>query len=227
MEANVKTCKKCGETKPLEAYPKTKKTNDGHSGSCKECRNAYVVAWSARNPEKIREIKAKYRAKNPDKGRKDYDIYLARVGKSRYKPKTPEEIRERKNEYNSRWKKEDRKKHPEKYKNSPRKLEWQRMDRLKHPEKYKEYVKICYYRHHQKYIAKAHEWYKANREYVVERQKVYNRNRIASLADRYVLSLIKGKGGKLTDIPQELIEAKRLQLKIRRMANEISNSTTK
>lgn len=223
----MKTCKKCGINKPLQAYPKSKRTNDGHMGSCQECRNAYAVAWRARDPEKNRAIRAEWRAKNPDKERQYYDNCLAREGKSRREPKTPEELRIRQNEYNKRWLKQDREKHPEKYKTTPRKLEWQRIDRLMNPEKYKRYVKNCYERNRQKYIAKTSAWREANKEYVAEKQKTYNRNRVDNLRDTYVKNLIKGKTEiPIATIPQALIEAKRLQLKIRRMTNEKHNTTT-
>jgi pyruvate/2-oxoglutarate dehydrogenase complex dihydrolipoamide acyltransferase (E2) component len=95
------------------------------------------------------------------------------------------------------------------------------------PEKYKRYVKNCYERNRQKYIAKTSAWREANKEYVAEKQKTYNRNRVDNLRDTYVKNLIKGKTEiPIATIPQALIEAKRLQLKIRRMTNEKHNTTT-
>ena len=224
----MKTCKKCGISKPLEAYPKSTRTNDGHLGSCQVCRNAYAVAWRARDPEKHRATRAEWRTKNPNKNIEYYDNYLSREGKARRIPKTPEEIRLRQNEYNKKWEKQDRKKHPEKYKTTPRQLEWQRIDRLMHPEKYRMYSKTYYDRDPKKHRAKSAAWYKANKELVAEKNIVYNRNRVDKLKDHYVISLIKGKGGKLTDIPKALIEVKRLEILIkRRVKNENSNDTKK
>ena len=39
-----KTCKRCGETKPLEGFYKDKKNKDGHRGICKTCDKAQVYA---------------------------------------------------------------------------------------------------------------------------------------------------------------------------------------
>jgi hypothetical protein len=208
----VKTCKKCGETKALELFNKSTRTLDGHLGSCKSCLTAYKKQWKQDNPNKNIEY---------------YDNYLAREGKSRRVLKTDEEKRIKYNETQTKWRKADRKKHPEKYKSSPRKIEWQKIDRLMHPEKYRGYVKNCYERNRQKYIARTKAWYEDNKEYVAKKQKVYNRNRVDKLQDPYVKSLIKGKGElSIDDIPKALIEVKRLEILIkRRVKNENSNNT--
>ena len=52
-------CKKCGESKPLERFPKVKACREGRGGSCKKCQNAMkaktdkVLYW--KNPEKKRK----------------------------------------------------------------------------------------------------------------------------------------------------------------------------
>ena len=40
-EFEIKICKKCGESKPLEVFPPNKLGRDGHEGSCKTCKNEY------------------------------------------------------------------------------------------------------------------------------------------------------------------------------------------
>ena len=35
----VKTCKKCGITKDINCFTKSKNIKDGYENSCKECRN--------------------------------------------------------------------------------------------------------------------------------------------------------------------------------------------
>ena len=198
----MKTCKKCGESKKLELFAVSSRTRDGHLGVCRGCTLAYAKQWKQDNPEKVTAW---------------YDNHLESIGKTRHVLKTPEEIRARNNEYDLRWKKQDRVKHPEKYKSSPRKIEWQRLDKLMNPEKYKRYVKNCYERNRQKYIAKTSAWREANKEYVAEKQKTYNRNRVYNLRDPYVKSLIKGKTEiPIATIPQALIEAKRLEVLIKR-----------
>ena len=34
----MKTCSRCGETKPLEEFVKDNRRKDGHATICKECR---------------------------------------------------------------------------------------------------------------------------------------------------------------------------------------------
>ncbi len=37
----MKTCKRCGETKPFAAFSRCKKATDGHQTYCKQCKNEY------------------------------------------------------------------------------------------------------------------------------------------------------------------------------------------
>lgn len=50
-EATVKTCKDCGETKPLEEFNRHKQTRDGRNVYCKPCHRARAKAWQ-RGPGK-------------------------------------------------------------------------------------------------------------------------------------------------------------------------------
>jgi hypothetical protein len=215
MEANVKTCKKCGETKAIEAYGKSTRTRDGYLGVCRSCLVSYKQQWKQDNPEK----KAEY-----------YDNYLASIGKTRYVKKTEEEKRIRDRANQSKWRKADRKNHPEKYKATERKLEWQRQDRLNNPEKWKGYNKTNYINHKESIAANLKLWKMKNKEYVAEQQRIANRKMVDNLQDRYVKLLIRGKKkGALSidNIPDVLVEAKRLEILIkRRVKNENSNNTT-
>jgi hypothetical protein len=69
-----------------------------------------------------------------------------------------------------------------------------------------------------------------NKEYVAEQQRIANRKMVDNLQDRYVKLLIRGKKkGALSidNIPDVLVEAKRLEILIkRRVKNENSNNTT-
>lgn len=135
------------------------------------------------------------------------------------------------NEYSSAWKKQDRKKHPEKWKTTERKLEWQRQDRINNPEKWKAYTKTSYEKYREVRIANYKRWVAEHKEYVAERYKRYNRNMVDNLKTRYVKTLLKGKKKgalALDDIPDVLVETKRLELLIkRRVKNENSNTITK
>lgn len=61
----MKTCTKCGETKPLDEFSREARVKDGRRAECAECRRAGYAA----NPEKERESVRKYRNENPAAGR--------------------------------------------------------------------------------------------------------------------------------------------------------------
>ena len=63
----MKTCKKCGELKPLESFYKAKNCADGHNGSCKICRASQNAAWANANPEKASARDRKWKKANPEK----------------------------------------------------------------------------------------------------------------------------------------------------------------
>lgn len=54
---NMKTCTRCGETKPESEYHKAKKGKGGLTATCKECNSAYAKAW-AQTPSGIASKKA-------------------------------------------------------------------------------------------------------------------------------------------------------------------------
>lgn len=53
--AVVKSCTKCGETKPLTEYHKNPRSSHGYRTECKVCRSARGKAWREANREKISE----------------------------------------------------------------------------------------------------------------------------------------------------------------------------
>jgi len=46
----MKTCNKCGETKPLSEFHKDKHRKDGHTSSCGRCCTKQSSAWYRKNP---------------------------------------------------------------------------------------------------------------------------------------------------------------------------------
>lgn len=60
----MKTCTKCGETKPVTEFGKETKARDGLRTHCKACINAYKIAWSAANRVEVNAYHAAYRAAN-------------------------------------------------------------------------------------------------------------------------------------------------------------------
>lgn len=57
----TKTCTKCFETKPLDAFSANRRSKDGKCHDCKACVKAYYAA----NREKIAAYGKAYRAENP------------------------------------------------------------------------------------------------------------------------------------------------------------------
>ena len=55
-----KTCHKCGKAKMLSEFDKKKKSKDGHSTMCKECRKAYQREWERKRKaaEEMEKIKS-------------------------------------------------------------------------------------------------------------------------------------------------------------------------
>ncbi len=76
----TKTCKDCGQAKPLALFTADKRKPDGRTSRCRECRNAYLRTWSAKpeqvakrlahqraNPELMAAYNRKYRKSHPEK----------------------------------------------------------------------------------------------------------------------------------------------------------------
>jgi len=67
----MKTCSKCKETKPLDAFYKHAGRKDGGQTYCKLCVTASQKAYRTKNPDKIKVHNKAYSTKNADK-RKAY-----------------------------------------------------------------------------------------------------------------------------------------------------------
>ena len=55
MSITTKQCFKCSKTKPLTAYYKHRKMNDGHLGKCKQCTKLDSSTHRNNNLDKVRE----------------------------------------------------------------------------------------------------------------------------------------------------------------------------
>lgn len=80
----MKTCRKCGETKSLDAFSKDKIKKDGLKTRCKLCVKAYheankekIKAYRKANKEKILERKKAFRKANKEKIRAEKKAYYA------------------------------------------------------------------------------------------------------------------------------------------------------
>ena len=68
-----KMCSKCGESKPIEAFYKRKRSSDGLYGKCKTCKIEYQKEYYAKNKEKVNACRIKRYAENKEK-MKEYRI---------------------------------------------------------------------------------------------------------------------------------------------------------
>lgn len=66
----VKTCTKCGETKPVLEFYLHRGTKDGRTTYCAACQRAASRAWTAANAERVRERNAEYVASHPKETRR-------------------------------------------------------------------------------------------------------------------------------------------------------------
>ena len=64
---DFKLCRPCGLVQPAANFNKRAASNDGLSSKCKSCAAAYAALDKKRNPEKYRERKRDYEAKNRDR----------------------------------------------------------------------------------------------------------------------------------------------------------------
>ena len=65
----LKACKKCGDEKPLEAFPKCKEARDGRAGSCTSCKTGADRArgLTPRQKQLMAERSRRWKAANADK----------------------------------------------------------------------------------------------------------------------------------------------------------------
>jgi hypothetical protein len=88
----VKTCTKCEETKPLDAFATLPSGNP--RGACRACRSAYVADWQRANPDKVAARDRRWTGANPgkvksrrDRWRKDHaerDREIVRASAARH-----------------------------------------------------------------------------------------------------------------------------------------------
>lgn len=60
-DTTTKRCTKCGETKPLDLFTKSKNSRDGLSTQCKACRAANRVKYREQEQERIRKYRIQHR----------------------------------------------------------------------------------------------------------------------------------------------------------------------
>lgn len=61
----MKCCKKCGDEKPFDDFPKESRVKDGRAATCRACCNLRDNAWRLANPERAHAINVRWRANHP------------------------------------------------------------------------------------------------------------------------------------------------------------------
>lgn len=195
LKKGKKICSKCRQIKSFDKFNKNKSKKDGLCTECGQCVKWYCKKYYLKNGEIRRKRQREYYLNNLE----EMKVYA-----KQQRIKHKERIRKYKKEYHVKHREEILNKHKE--------------YRLKNKEK----------------ISKARrKWYEDNKEIKLARDKKYvEKNRVAhnrrekqqkkgyreTLHDLYIKSLIVGKSDlKYSDIPKELIEAKRQHLKIKRI----------
>ena len=194
----MKTCRKCGETKAPEMF-NFSGYKDKLRSWCKECYSVYNAEYRIKNAIKLKEY--------------FHQLSSTEEYKLKNRAKTKQwkaDNRDKVNAGNARYRAKNKDSINERHKERNKKIFAENpnyyIDRNKSfDEKYPNYQK--------EYKKKYDSWHRQN---------------ISDQYIRFIFNKLIPKGGKLTDIPQELIEAKRLQILInRRIKNENSNNTTK
>ena len=70
-----KVCNRCGETKPIYDFGNNKSYKDGINSICKVCNKERGKEWRLQNPDKLKELKSKYRQKYKDQIKEKYKKY--------------------------------------------------------------------------------------------------------------------------------------------------------
>jgi len=80
-----RTCKKCGETKEIEAFVSSKMCNFGRTFECRECHKEYARKWREINGDRIRE-ESRIFLSDPENRRKKrlYDIDAKKLYRKRH-----------------------------------------------------------------------------------------------------------------------------------------------
>lgn len=73
LTAHQRACRQCGETKPLDAFPKRADCAEGRAWKCKECANAYLRTY--RTTDKHKQYVADNRDAERQRRRARYEAF--------------------------------------------------------------------------------------------------------------------------------------------------------
>lgn len=118
MDAEIlRTCRKCGVSKPIAAFSKNSSKAGGLNTECKDCFSAYRKEYRSRNVDKLKAKDAEYYARNAARVKANVAEYRKAnreklsAAVAAYKAANIEEISTYQAEYRRRYKVEN----PEKY----------------------------------------------------------------------------------------------------------------
>lgn len=88
--SDSKTCRKCGETKPLSAFHRCAAVKDGRKAQCAECgrkssaqwrdsNTAHLAEYSKADAQRRKTYQREWRAANPDRIRAYRETYKAKA----------------------------------------------------------------------------------------------------------------------------------------------------
>jgi hypothetical protein len=204
----TKVCVTCNTEQPKSAFYKY--GNHIHS-KCKACSKVGYYKYAAENTEAVKEYRKKYYQANKDR----LTAYMREYCKN-----NPEKVKE----MGKAW----RENNPDKVLQARKNYVERNRDKIS--ERNKQRWKNLWLTNPDQIRAKKREEYVRRRDYILAYNRKIAKQAVAEISDAYVKHLLSNhvpKGMNVADIPEALIEAKRLQLKIRRMVNENNNNTTK
>lgn len=73
-----KTCSKCGQVKPIDAFGNHKSSKDGLRSQCRVCNSLAAKNYRLNNPDKVRQAKKRWAKNNPDKMLQMWKTYQAK-----------------------------------------------------------------------------------------------------------------------------------------------------
>jgi len=209
----MKVCSRCKVEKNLSDFQKNRTMKDGYAYSCKECSALYYIKYKEGKKDKLYEYYKKYREENRDRKRE--------IAK-KYYHKNKDKINEnKKNKGKNYWNSyiERIRKDPEKY---DRYLKNKKIYNKMAREKIKNDDFL-----YEKNLERHRKYYHENINHCRSKTRRYSRERSKNLTDTYVKSLIcKGNSLSPNDIPVELIQLKREQMKLKRCLKEVNNVRT-
>jgi 5-methylcytosine-specific restriction endonuclease McrA len=92
----MKHCRACGETKPLEAFPRHKQTRDGRNTYCQSCTSEKATAWMKARPESVSAYNRKYTRRTAYAAQRAYEARNPEAvvaAKAAWKKRHPDQVR--------------------------------------------------------------------------------------------------------------------------------------